>query len=192
MDSWKLEEGNKLAGDITHGPFANPLFKRVLQHFGKDAFARSSACMEFETFLQRINARGKCCLEIGTFYGVSAIVLSQYFDQVVCVTLDVAGARDMKYRMVNYLGIKNITFYDVGSNADKKKLVDMLDFDFAYSDGNHVEDTIDDWNMVKRCGRVLFHEYWPLQAPVFNLVNSLPQDEVTRASVDCFAYWEKK
>ena len=44
--------------------------------------------------------------------------------------------------------------------------------------------------LVKRCGRVLFHEYWPLQPPVWNLVNSLPVDEVTRAQFDCLAYWE--
>jgi len=193
IDSWPLNEaGNKIAGDITHGAWSNPALKKVLHQFGQTAFARSSACMEFEAFLVRVGARGRCALEIGTFYGVSAIVLSQYFERVICVTIDVAGAKDMKYQMVNFLGIKNIDFYDVATNADKKRLVDSFDFDFAYSDGDHVNDTIDDWNMVRRCGRVMFHEYWPIQPAVWNLVNSLPQDEVQRAHYDCFAYWERK
>jgi len=181
-----------IVGDITHGAWSNPALKRILKEFGKTAFARSSACMEFEAFLRRINAGGKCCLEIGTFYGVSAIVLSQFFDRVICVTIDVDGARDMKYRIVEKLGIENIRFFDVANNVEKQKLIASLDFDFCYSDGDHTYDAEDDFSMVKKCGRVLFHEYWPIQSSVWNLVNSLPQDEVTRAEHDCFAYWARK
>lgn len=184
--------GDPIVGEITHGPFANPMLKKIIAEFGRDAFARSSACMEFESFLRQIKAGGKRCLEIGTFYGVSAIVLSQFFDEVVCVTVDVDGAREMKYRLVKYLDIRNMRFFDVANNEEKRLLVEDLEFDFCYSDGDHANDTVEDFAMVRRCGRVLFHEYWPLQPPVWNLVNSLPQHEVTRASVDCFAYWEAK
>jgi hypothetical protein len=63
-------------------------------------------------------------------------------------------------------------------------------FDFCYSDGDHTHDTYTDFDLVKRCGKVLLHEYWPIQPPVWNLVNSLPANEVVRAAYDCFAYWQ--
>lgn len=181
-----------LAGDITHGAFANPHFKAVLAKFGKTAFARSSACMEFEAFLRRIGAGGKCALEIGTYQGMSAVVLSQFFTNVVCVSVDEDPRRIIKREICKYLNITNIHFYDVEDNAEKKKLIDSTRFDFCYSDGDHANDTREDFQLVKRCGRVLFHEYWPLQSAVWNLVNSLPADEVTRAEFDCFAYWQRK
>lgn len=186
------DEGEKIVGDITHGAFSNPLMKEVLRHFGKNAFARSSACMEFESFLRRIGAGGKCCLEIGTFYGITAVILSQYFDRVICVSLDVDSAKQQKHDIVKHLGIENIRFFDVATNADKRALVNQLDFSFCYSDGDHAHDAREDFELVKRCGKVLFHEYWPLQASVHNVVNSLPPEEITVATYDCFAYWERR
>lgn len=177
---------------IEHGAWSNPLMEKTLRKFGTMAFARSSACMEFEAFLKRIGAAGGTCLEIGTYQGITAIILSQFFDRVICVSVDDDPRRIIKRDIVAYLGIKNIRFFDVKSNAEKAKLIGDLDFQFAYSDGDHAHDAQLDFDLVKRCGRVLFHEYWAIQAQVFNLVNSLPQDEITRASFDCFAYWNKK
>jgi hypothetical protein len=181
-----------LIGDITHGPFANPLFKRVLAKFGKTAFARSSACMEFESFLKSIGAGGETCLEIGTYQGSSAIILSQYFKRVICVSVDDDPRRIIKREIVAYLGIRNIEFHDVRSNAEKKRIVDGLEFDFAYSDGDHANDCREDFELVKRCGKVLMHEAWCLQPSVWNLCHSLPANEVTWADYDCFAYWQRK
>lgn len=182
----------EIKGDITFGPFANPMMKAVLRRFGNKAFARSSACMEFERFLRRIKAGGGTCLEIGTYQGISAVILSQFFDKVICVSVDERPRKLMKRNIVDFLQIKNIEFHDVPDNATKADVIKGLEFDFCYSDGDHVSDTRADFELVKRCGRVLFHEYWPLQVPVWNLVNSLPQDEVIRCEVDCFAYWERR
>jgi hypothetical protein len=191
-----------VAGEITFGPFASPLMNKIFKRFGKVAFGRSSACAEFESFLHLIARRkewpdhlfrdtiGNTCLEIGTFHGITAVILSQFFDRVVCVSIDEMPV--MKREIVGYLGIKNIAFYDAKDNADKARFVHALDFDFCYQDGDHTHDTYTDFELVKKCGRVLFHEYWPLQPAVWNLVNSLPQDEVTRAQFDCLAYWERK
>lgn len=183
-----------IVGDITHGAFANPLLKEVLRRFGKPAFARSSACMEFEAFLRRIRGarRDGVCLEIGTYHGISALVLSQFFERVVCVSVDEYPEKLMKRQIVEALGVTNIEFHDVPNNAGKRRIVDALAFDFCYSDGDHVNDTRADWELVRRCGRVLFHEAWPIQAPVWNLCHSLPADEVTWAEHDCFAYWQAK
>lgn len=178
-------------GDITFGAFSNPMLKAVLDEFGNVAFARSSACMEFEAFLKRIGAKGKTCLEIGTYHGITAVILSQFFDKVVCVSLDDRSRKLLKHDIVDFLGIKNITFIDIANNDDKAVVVNGLDFDFCYSDGDHANDARADFELVKRCGRVLFHEYWPIQVSTWNLVNSLPADEVTVAQFDCFAYWER-
>jgi hypothetical protein len=183
---------SELKGDITFGPFSNPHLNAVLKHFGKIAFGRSSACMEFESFLRQIGAGGKTCLEIGTFHGITAVVLSQFFERVICVSIDDPNAKLLKHQIVKFLGITNISFYDAKTNAEKAAFVNAADFDFCYQDGDHTNDTPSDFALVKRCGRVLFHEYWPLQPPVWNLVNSLPQDEITRAQFDCFAMWTKK
>ena len=186
-----IDSDEKVTGDIQYGAFSSPLMNEIFQKFGKNAFQRSSACMEFEAFLKRINAKGRTCLEIGTYHGITAILLSQYFDRVICISIDNEPETLMKHQLVDHLGIKNIEFIDLEDNGKKKKLISRMDFDFCYMDGDHTHDTRTDFELVKKCGHVLFHEYWPLQAPVWNLVNSLPQNEVTRAEYDCFAYWER-
>lgn len=185
-----MEEHENIVGDITHGAWSNPLLKRVLKEFGKRAFARSSACMEFEPFLKRIGAGGKACVEIGTYNGITALVLSQYFDEVFCVSID-DDPHMIRDEVLAFAGAKNVICLDVKSNVEKAEAIGKLEFDFCYMDGDHAHDTESDFLLVERCGRVLFHEYWPIQAPVWNLVNALPQHEVVRASHDCFAYWER-
>lgn len=180
----------QIVGEITHGPFASPLMSKIFKRFGKGAFGRSSACAEFESFLKQIGASGKCCLEIGTFHGITAVLLSQFFERVVCVSIDEMPV--MKREIVEYLGIKNIAFYDAKDNAEKARFIHALDFDFAYSDGDHAHDTFEDFELVRSCGRVLQHEAWPLQGPVWRLLHELPQDELTWAKYDCLCYWEKK
>lgn len=188
--TFEVDDTEPIRGEITRGPFSNPALARVLEKFGKTAFARSSACMEFEAFLKRIGAGGGTCLEIGTYNGITAVVLSQFFDKVVCVSVDVDKRRIIKQDIVNFLGITNIEFIDVADNEEKARVIDGLHFDFCYSDGDHTHDTYTDFDLVKRCGKVLLHEYWPIQPPVWNLVNSLPENEVVRAAYDCFAYWQ--
>jgi predicted O-methyltransferase YrrM len=182
-----------LAHEITFGAFSNPLMKAILKEFGRDAFARCSACMEFEDFVKRI-LRGRrfgTCLEIGTFHGVTAILLSQYFDKVVCVSVDDDPKKLMKWDIVDFLGITNIEFHDVANNAQKHAIVKELSFDFVYSDGDHVHDCRSDWELVERCGRILQHEAWPLQSIVWNKIHEMPDEEVTWAQFDCLAYWER-
>ncbi len=186
------EPDEKIVGDITHGAWANPDLKEILKHFGKKAFARSSACMEFESFIRRLQLRGKVALEIGTFYGITAIVLARYFERVICVSMDVDGARQQKYDFAKHLGLQDrIRFFDIADNQEKADLIQQLDFDFCYSDGDHAHDARTDFQLAQPCGRVLFHEYWPIQAAVWNLVNGLAPSEVTRADHDCFAYWQR-
>lgn len=189
-----MNVAEKVIGDVQYGALANPALNQVLQQFGAEAFRRCSIMMEFEAFLKRVHAqlpkRRMTCLEVGTYNGMSAIVLSQYFDRVICVSVDDKPGELLKHDIVKALGIRNIRFFDCANNAEKAAVIGKLDFDFCYQDGDHLNDTHDDFALVKRCGRVLLHEYWPLQPAVWNLVNGLPQGEILRAQFDCLAYWQ--
>lgn len=185
----------EVLGPVEFGALRNPLLGQVLREFGAEAFKRCSVMMEFEHFLGEIlpqlPKRPMTCLEIGTYQGISAIVLSQFFDEVVCVSIDHRPGELLKHRIVAALGIKNIEFIDCDDNEEKAEIIDDVHFDFCYQDGDHTNDTRDDFALVERCGRVLLHEYWPLQPAVWNLVNALPQNEVMRAQFDCMAYWQR-
>lgn len=148
----------------------DPLLLDIFNKFGIRVFRRSSVLEGFDAFLVKNRFNGKCCVEIGTCKGLTAIVLSRYFEKVV--TIDVVRDPE-KEDIANYFGIKNIAFVDVKDNEQKAKVIRSLQFDAAYVDGDHTNDTEADFELVKRCGRVLFHEYWPAQPPVWNLVNRL-------------------
>lgn len=187
------EKHDPITVAVPSGPFAHPTMQKILARYGRRAFARSSACMEFLPFLDRCGIGGGVGLEIGTYHGVTACLLAQRFDRFISVSVDDEDPkRLLKRELAEFLGIRNITFYDAKDNAEKAEIVRGLAFDFAYSDGDHTNDTQADFDLVKRCGRVLFHEVWPLQPPVWDLVNSLPPDEVTRAEVDILAYWVRR
>lgn len=187
----------KVRGPVEFGALRNPLLGRVLEEFGAEAFRRCSVMMEFEAFLARVlthcvdrDPKSMTCLEIGSYNGISALVLSQYFDRVVCVSLDDRPGDLLKHRIVAALGVKNIEFIDVEDNDEKAAAIRDLEFSFCYQDGDHLHDTATDFELVRHCGRVLLHEYWPLQPAVWNLVNELPQNEILRAQFDCLAYWQ--
>ena len=182
-----------IKGEITTGAFAHPLMNRILKAYGRRAFTRSSACMGFIRFLDEIKAGGGVALEIGTYHGITALLLAERFDKVISVSVDDEDpGRLMKRELADFAGISNIEFHDCKSNAEKGEIVRAARFDFCYSDGDHTNDTRADWELVRRCGRVLFHEVWPLQPPVWNLVHELPRDEVTFCDHDILAFWKRR
>lgn len=155
---------------------------RVFEKYGPMAFRRSSVLEGFEKFIKETGLSGSTCLEIGTLKGLTAIVLARYFDKVI--TIDIIEDR-LKYEIVDYLGIKNIEFINVRNNADKATIVKSMKFDAVYVDGDHTNDTQSDFDLVKHCGKVLFHEFWDAQPSVQALVDSL--GEVKQSGK--FALW---
>lgn len=144
---------------------------RVYERFGIGVFRRSSVLEGFNEFVRSQNFAGKRCVEIGTCNGLTAAVLSRYFQEVV--SIDVAP-NDKKHEIIKFLGIENVRFVDVADNAEKLQVIRALGaFDAAFVDGDHARDTDSDFKLVAGCGRVLFHEYWPAQPPVWKLVESL-------------------
>lgn len=164
----------------------DPQLSAVWKTFGAEAFRRSSAWEpEFEAIIKARKFGGRCCVEIGTYSGMTALVLARYFDEVV--SLDIFP-HTAKHTIAKFLGVKNIRFIDIKNNAEKAAIIDNLDFDSAYVDGDH-GDAETDFALVKRCGRVLFHEYWQTQPPVWNLVNRLRADGGVVSTEGKFALW---
>lgn len=157
---------------------------QVFERYGPAAFRRSSVLEGFETFIKAQNFRGSTCVEIGTLKGLTAIVLARYFDRVV--TIDIVDD-PQKREIAAMLGVTNIEFHTVKDNLEKAKRIALIDFDGAYVDGDHARDTESDFSLVKRCGRVLFHEYWGAQPPVVRLVSGLVAGSVVTQGK--FALW---
>jgi hypothetical protein len=154
----------------------DPDLLSVYQKFGAAIFRRSSVFHGLAEFLAQEKVCGDTCFEIGTWNGLTAAVLSRHFRRVVSVDIIHNAA---KREVLRHLDIRNVECIDIIDNKHKKQVCDELTFDFAYLDGNHTDDTQIDWDMTKRCGNVLFHEAWPFQRPVFDLLQSLPEDQVT-------------
>ncbi len=150
--------------------FGSPDLRKVYENFGMELFRRSSCLDGFNAFVARTGFRGKRCVEIGTCHGLTAAVLSRYFDEVISIDIQ---PKPVKHEVIEFLGIKNVRFHDVKDNTEKFDLIHHAKFDAAYSDGDHTKDTKLDFDAVKKGGRVMFHECWPLQPHVWELVNGL-------------------
>jgi len=121
------------------------------------------------------------CVEIGTYKGVSAAVLSEYCKFVYTFDNKSHPIRDNVW---NYLDIKNI-FSIVGT-------LYAGDFDIAYIDGNHSYESVSaDIKAVEHCGKIIFHDYAEYFPSVMRAVDELRKRRRGRFLViSPFAYWE--
>ncbi|HEX9810640.1 MAG TPA: hypothetical protein VGA88_00940 [Burkholderiales bacterium] len=148
----------------------DPALMKVFERFGIEAFRRSSVLEGFNAFLRAHEFNGDTCVEIGTYNGLTAIVLARYFRRVI--TIDIVD-QPQKVEIAAFLGVTNVEFVNVADNAEKASVIGSLSFDAAYVDGDHARDTFTDFALVGRCRRVIFHEAWPAQQPVEKLLASL-------------------
>lgn len=186
MIEW-TQDTEKRVGRMLQIILTDPYLLEIHKTFGGEVFRRSSVFHELKRFLESQNISGETCFEIGTWNGITAVILSRYFKRVVSV--DVVH-NPLRHKIVEHLGIKNIEFIDVVDNHHKAEIAKRLTFDFAYVDGDHANDTDSDFKLVKRCGRVLFQECLPFQPPVWDLVRSLPPEEVTYGGIG-LALWKR-
>ncbi len=124
---------------------------------------------EFREFFE--NIRINTAVEIGTYKGVSTAYIAKFANRVF--TFDIADYPE-KYKVWKDLGVENkIYFYVIkGKDAnfqgkfkpnenrvDIKNILDTIEFDFAFIDGEHNYEAVKkDFEMVKKCGRVLLHD----------------------------------
>lgn len=188
MQFWSLEI-EKQVGDRVQMVLRDPQLFAAFERFGHDILRRSSVFHGLDTMLKDRGVRGRRCFEIGTWNGLTAAILSRYFDEVV--TVDIVD-RPVKHEVLSHLGVTNVKCHHIRTNADKRMVWNDYggQFDCAYLDGDHAHDTEEDFALVRSCGRVLFHEVWPFQPSVWNLVHQLQREEVTHGGVG-LAIWER-
>lgn len=187
MQFW-TSETEKQVGARLQIMLETPELLSAYHRFGAEILRRSSVFHGLERFLREQQITGHRCFEIGTWNGLTAVILSKFFNEVV--TVDIAH-NEIKHSVLRHLGISNVRCLDIDSNDEKRGIADGLEFDFAYLDGNHADDTEDDFAMTRKCGRVLFHEAWPWQDPVWRLVHQLPRDEVMQNG-EGLALWRRR
>lgn len=173
--------------------------ERVAEHFGKRCmrgtavrFCGRNQIINCEPFLRRVFDRlaPQRAIEIGTLHGVTTALLAHYSKEVVTV--------DINYQQVSsyiwhYFGVNDkIKSILIDNDEDKKLLCDGIDFDFAFIDALHTYDAVKyDFSCVKKCGRVLFHDYGIDNHPgISEFIKELPKSEVWASSP--FAYWERQ
>lgn len=113
----------------------------------------------------------KNIIEIGTYNGISTVILASMVDHIY--TFDIAY-RDVEY-ILNLFNLRHKVSicvapqhqidFELKCIKDKEPAYwnNRFDFDFAFIDGEHTEEVVrHDFELVKFCGRVLFHNAdWP-------------------------------
>ena len=175
------------------------MHRRIVEAYGPHVLKRSILSIrEGAGVMEHFMAgRGiRTALEIGTYRGVGAAEMSQFADRVITIDLvhgrmEQLGEKWDRQAFWRSLGIDNIELRLVRDDAEKAELIRSLEFDFAFVDGAHDQRVRDDFELVKRCGRVLFHDVDSRGKPeldhVYNFVMSLPRHELEQR--DIFALW---
>lgn len=178
------------------------LRERIVSLYGPAVMKRSAMNIRdgAGVFERVLSGKGyRTALEIGTYRGVSAAEMSQFCERVVTIDLfdgrlESLGESCDREAFWNSLGIHNVELKLVHDDAEKRRFVDALDFDFAFIDGAHDHRVKDDFEMVKRCGHVLFHDYDKRGGPdtdiVYDFINTLPKEQIE--VMDIFALWTAK
>jgi predicted O-methyltransferase YrrM len=165
------------------------------RHLRKSAIRHEDAAV-FEQLLA--GKKYRTVLEIGTYRGCTAAEMSQYCERVV--TFDLYHGRTEKDEqsvsrkvLWDSLGVKNVDLILVNDDAEKKARIAAMDFDFAFVDGAHDYESVRfDFELVRKCGRVLFHDYYAggddrNPDDVYRFVNSIHYGRVTVFGI--FALW---
>lgn len=181
----------------------------IVEKFGKKAIRRSIMSLRcgdaiLKDVIKRVPSRRRC-VEIGTFLGVTTAYLAKWFDEVV--TIDLKSGQKEEVQKIYYDGASRndiwkylecddkIKLFLIKNESDKWHIFNNLDFDFAFLDGGD-ENMQTDFNYVKRCGNVLFHDVCDRRPAILRVVKSLPQGSVRYYSndntdADIFAHWIK-
>jgi len=153
---------------------------------------------EFREFFK--NRDIKCIVEIGTYLGISAAYMAKFAEEVHTFDIIDYPGRNKVWKDLN---LNNVYFHlikpRVGSRnfedrmpnnpdaKDIKKVLKDIDFDFAFIDSTHHDyiEVKSDFELVKSCGRVFFHDADPVDFPkVSQLI-----EEIGAERIGGMAYW---
>jgi predicted O-methyltransferase YrrM len=171
--------------------YVTDVVKRFGEEFRFGSFLSEDKELIFRELLKRL--KPKIALEIGTCYGLSSAIISDYADKVYTIDITYFGQRQPIW---DFLAIGNKVIPFVTPNAGKQMLCSLLDYDFAFIDGGHsLEDVKLDWeNISPRCDRILFDDVSKDFPHVLEFVNSIPTDKiwkVERLGTSSLVYFER-
>ena len=179
---------------------------RIVELYGPKVLRKSALGIRAGAgvFERVLSGKGyRTALEIGTYRGCSTAEIAQYVERVITIDLkhgkmEMNGEDFDRQAFWKSLGIDNIDLRLVKDDYEKRRLVDSLDFDFAFIDGAHDDGVRLDFELTKRCGRVLFHDADDNRLRetkqnaanhVFEFLETLPQDELE--FIDIFCMWTR-
>lgn len=173
-----------------------PIYRHIEKMFGDYAIIRSILQPGIEEERKFRWLLEKMCpgtlLEIGTAKGVSALIASMHFEKVITVDIEKFPMAEVLWFVFRKRDV--IDSYIIDHNEEKESLIATLDFDCAFIDGDHRYEGIEmDFNAVKRCGKVLFHDYWETEDKCTGpreFIDTLPKDQLTFDKP--FVLWETK
>jgi len=162
-------------------------YKEIIKKLDSKYLAHS--CIEKkDTFLEimlSIKPKPIVIVEIGTYFGVSTVILASICD---VYTFDVHYYKETKYVWNKLKSQKNIYPYIVTNSSATKLLLRDKKFDFAFIDSVHdYENAKIDFEVVKKCGRVLFHDNNDKFPGVAKFCR-----EIGCKKIEDFGYWEDK
>jgi hypothetical protein len=143
------------------------------------------------TFTGEISSGPLRIVEIGTHQGVSAVILSQFGE---VDTFDIKHWTLRDEILAHFGCVEKVRTHIVEDNKDLARQLDQMEFDLAFVDGKHdYADVAANFQAVKKCGRVIFHDYAHNrfhEERTVKFVNSLPDGRTTK--MEPFALWESE
>ena len=153
MDMGKLDMS-------VQGERAKTFLGQLHEKVGKTLLFQSAANQGLVDVMQANGRHYQTIVEIGTLYGVGAIVLSYYAENVISIDVRDWPERKNVYKWLPAAVKEKISCVRVEDNDSKARLLRAMNFDFAFVDAGHSELQVAiDWGLVQKCGDVLFHDY---------------------------------
>ena len=177
------------------------IIEKIIQQYGEKTLRKSAMNIRrgggvFEAVLN--GKRHWTVLEIGTYKGVSSAVLSQHCAMVHTIDLRYGKLEQNlttwdRNAFWNSLGISNVALHLVDDDKEKADVIRTHHFDLAFIDGGHTTAAVQrDFELVKHCGRVLFHDADDngpgKKNDVHNFIKTLDQTKVVFMD-SIFALW---
>jgi len=162
-------------------------YKEIIKKIDNKYFAHSCINSKdlFANIMTGIKPIPKTTVEVGTYFGVSTIILASICD---VYAFDVKYYSETEY-IWNKFKTKGNIFYHIVKDSDETKqiLKDKL-FDFAFVDSVHnYENAKADFEVVSKCRRVLFHDNNNRFPGVAKFCK-----EIGAKKIGDFGYWEEK
>jgi hypothetical protein len=170
---------------------------KVIKKFGNKALHNS--CLWYDKseetifeFLQMLKGKIEfnMILEIGTFYGLSAVVFAEHFKEVY--TIDIID-QTLREELWSFLKTNNITYILAKNDEVKKEQVQKIikkGVQLAFIDGWHWNGQPEyDYNICKEIPWIIFHDYNDVHTEVVSFVDSLPGKKLIKNG---FVLYENK